>query len=90
MWIPRTGVNSSSLAHIFLTEGVGAMFNQLKIKVMIHDVEELCLSVGYTIDHEELAQKKIEEILNYLIEWGVINKYCSQNLDWIFSKEQTY
>lgn len=26
------GVNSSSLTHIFLTEGVGAMFNQLKLK----------------------------------------------------------
>ena len=57
---------------------------------MIHDVEELCMSVGYTLGDEDCAQKKIEEILDYLLEWGVIDKYSGNKLDWIFSEESTY
>lgn len=57
---------------------------------MIHNVEELCEAVGCTLRESELAQKKIESILDYLIEWGVINQYSADKIDWIFSDEQSF
>lgn len=57
---------------------------------MIHNVEELCEAVGCTLAGSELAQKKIESILDYLIEWGVINQYSADKIDWIFSDEQSF
>ena len=57
---------------------------------MIHDVEELCLAVGCTIDNETLAQKRIEDVLTYLQDFGVIEVFKEDRLDWIFSNEQMY
>ena len=57
---------------------------------MIHNVEELCEAVGCTLAGSELAQEKIESILDYLIEWGVINQYSADKIDWIFSDEQSF
>jgi hypothetical protein len=56
----------------------------------ITDVEMLCNAVGCTLANEELAQMKIEQILNYLQENGVITHYYADTLDWLFSNECTY
>jgi hypothetical protein len=56
----------------------------------ITDVEMLCNAVGCTLANEELAQMKIEQILNYLQENGVITSYNADKLDWVFSDECTY
>lgn len=56
----------------------------------ISDVEGLCNIVGCDIADEETAQMKIESILNYLQEWGVIKEYNADKLDWVFSDEQAY
>ena len=57
---------------------------------MIHDVEQLCKSVGCVLSEEHIAQKKVEEILLYLQKWNVIENFNEDQLDWIFSEEQTY
>lgn len=51
-------------------------------------VEDLCKAVGCDINKQELAQMKIESILNYLVDQGVINEYNVARLDGIFSNEQ--
>lgn len=56
----------------------------------ITDVEMLCNVVGCTLANEELAQMKIEQILNYLQENGVITHYYADTLDWLFSNECAY
>lgn len=56
----------------------------------ITDVEMLCNAVGCTLANEELAQMKIEQILNYLQENGVITSYNADKLDWVFSDECIY
>mgnify|MGYP007115364419 FL=1 len=56
----------------------------------ITDVEMLCNAVGCTLANEELAQMKIEQILNYLQDNGVITSYNADKLDWVFSDECTY
>lgn len=56
----------------------------------ITDVEMLCNAVGCTLANEELAQMKIEQILNYLQDNGVIASYNADKLDWVFSDECTY
>ncbi len=48
-------------------------------------VEELCETVGENLDTQDDAQMKIESILNYLQDWGVIGQYNADRLDWIFS-----
>ena len=56
---------------------------------VICDVEDLCNAVGCTLDDQETAQMKIEGILNYLVEWHVIDKYDADQLDWVFGDEET-
>lgn len=48
-------------------------------------VEELCETVGENLDTQDEAQMKIESILNYLQDLGVIDQYNADRLDWIFS-----
>ena len=48
-------------------------------------VEELCETVGENLDTQDEAQMKIESILNYLQDFGVIDRYDADRLDWIFS-----
>ena len=48
-------------------------------------VEELCETVGENLDTQDEAQMKIESILNYLQDLGVIVQYNADRLDWIFS-----
>lgn len=57
---------------------------------MIRCVEELCNVVGCTLQEEDMAQYKVEQILDYLQQWRVIDGYKSSALDFIFSQEQTY
>lgn len=65
--------------------------NDIKCKpAKIQDVESLCNAVGCSIDDEEQAQVKLEQILNYLQEWGVIKNYDADRLDWVFSDEQCH
>ena len=54
----------------------------------ITTVEELCETVGETLNTQDEAQMKIESILNYLQEWGVIEEYNADRLDWVFSDEE--
>lgn len=56
----------------------------------ITNVEELCNLVGCTLENEETAQMKIEQILNYLHDNGVITEWYADTLDWVFSNEETY
>ena len=56
----------------------------------ITSVEELCAAVGCTLANEDTAQMKIEQILNYLQDNGVITSYNADKLDWVFSDECCY
>jgi hypothetical protein len=56
----------------------------------ITSVEELCNLVGCTLENEETAQMKVEQILNYLHDNGVITEWNADVLDWVFSDEETY
>lgn len=58
--------------------------------VNITCVEELCTMVGCTLENEETAQMKIEQILNYLQDNNVISGYNADKLDWLFSDDQCY
>lgn len=51
-------------------------------------VEELCETVGENLDTQDEAQMKIESILNYLQDLGVIDRYDADRLDWIFSNTE--
>lgn len=53
-------------------------------------VEELCNAVGCTLENEETAQMKVEQILNYLQDNGVIAEWNADKLDWVFSNEEIY
>lgn len=53
-------------------------------------VEDLCNMVGCDIKHETDAEQKIEGILNYLQEQGVINEYNADRLDYVFGNDQPY
>ena len=57
---------------------------------MIRCVEELCNVVGCTLQEEDMAQYKVEQILDYLQQWNVIQEYNTEALDFIFSQEQIY
>ena len=57
---------------------------------MILCVEDLCNTVGCSLQEEEYAQMKIEQILDYLQQWQVIDGYKASALDFIFSQEQAY
>ena len=54
----------------------------------ITTVEELCGTVGETLNTQDEAQMKIESILNYLQDCGVIEEYNTDRLDWIFSDNE--
>lgn len=56
----------------------------------ITDVEGLCNAVGCNLENELTAQQKIESILNYLQDMGVIKEYNSDRLDKVFSDEENY
>lgn len=56
----------------------------------ITNVEELCKIVGGTLELEDTAQARVEQILNYLQDNGVITHYNADKLDWLFSNECTY
>lgn len=56
----------------------------------ITNVEELCNLVGCTLENEETAQMKVEQILNYLQDNGVITEWNANKLDWMFGDEETY
>lgn len=52
----------------------------------ITNVDDLCKHVG--TDNEVCAQARIEAILDYLQDWGVIDHYNADRLDWIFSDNE--
>ena len=56
----------------------------------ITNVEELCKIVGGTLELEDTAQARVEQILNYLQDNNVISGYNADKLDWIFSNECCY
>ena len=56
----------------------------------ITDVEGLCNAVGCHLENELTAQQKIESILNYLQDMGVIKEYNADRLDKVFSNEENY
>lgn len=56
----------------------------------ITNVEELCNAVGCTLETEDNAQMKVEQILDYLLSFGVITHYDANKLDWVFGDEETY
>lgn len=56
----------------------------------ISTVEDLCTSVGSSLERQEEAQQKIEGILIYLSNWGVINGFDEDKLDRLFSDKQSY
>jgi len=56
--------------------------------VKITTVEELCEMAGESLNSQDEAQMKIESILNYLQDCGVIDHYNADRLDWVFSDEE--
>lgn len=70
-------LNESQLNNIvskIVKESVNKMLKE-NINYNISTVEDLCNIVGETIEHEIKAQQKIESILLYLCNQGVINEY---------------
>ena len=53
-------------------------------------VEDLCLMVGCDIKHELTASLKVEGMLNYLQEQGVIETYNADRLDYVFGNDEPY
>lgn len=53
-------------------------------------IEGLCLMVGCDIKHELTASLKVEGMLNYLQEQGVIETYNADRLDYIFGNDEPY
>lgn len=54
---------------------------------VVRTVEDLCKLVGSK--DESIAQMNIEAILDYLQNWGVIENYNADKLDWIFSDNES-
>ena len=52
--------------------------------------EDICIAVGYDIKHELKASLRVEGILNYLQEQGVIETYNADRLDYIFGNDEPY
>lgn len=74
-----------------LSSGWGVMSSK-EVKMQpkaISNVEELCAMVGEK--DPDMAQMKIESILNYLVYVGVIDGHGwdAGQLDWVFSDEQS-
>ena len=78
-------MHNSKLFIIFALQ----MINKYKMK-RITDIEGLCNAVGCNIENEMTAQQRIESILNYLQETGVIKEYNADRLDRVFSDEEVY
>ena len=85
-------LNEAKLNNIvskIVKESVNKMLKE-NINYNISTVEDLCNIVGETIEHEIKAQQKIESILLYLCNQGVINEYNEDKLDWLFSDAESY
>lgn len=54
----------------------------------ICDVEDLCHMFSQPLSQQDAVQAKIERVLDYLVEWNVIDRYNADALDWIFGNEQ--
>lgn len=54
----------------------------------ICDVEDLCHAFSQPLSQQDIVQAKIERVLDYLVEWNVIDRYNADALDWIFGNEQ--
>lgn len=79
----------NNLVNKVVKESVNKMLKE-NINYNISTVEDLCNMVGETIEHEFKAQLKIENILLYLCNQGVINEYSQDKLDWLFSDAESY
>lgn len=58
-------------------------------KSNITTVEDLCLTVGETLDTRAEAQRKVEDIILYLYHNDVINSFNEDAIDTLFSDERT-
>ena len=56
----------------------------------IYDVEDLCHTFSQPIDDQAIVQNKLERVLDYLIEEGVIKMYDVVGLDHLFGKPTIY
>lgn len=58
-------------------------------KSNITTVEDLCLTVGETLDTLAEAQRKVEDIILYLYHNDIINSFNEDAIDTLFSDERT-
>ena len=57
---------------------------------MIIDIEGLCNAFDLTIEEQDEVQERVEHILFFLSNQGVIKDYDSNRLDYIFSNNENY
>lgn len=87
-------LNESQLRKI-VAESVKNILSELdwhlnESSLSIDTIEDLCRWVGCSIDNQQEAQLKIEQLLIYLHHCGVIENFNEDKLDWLFSDEQSY
>jgi paraquat-inducible protein B len=80
-------LNESQLKKI-VAESVKKVLNESSSSIATF--EDLCMIVGCSLDNQQEAQLKIEQMLMYLHHRGVIKGFNEDKLDWIFSDEQSY
>lgn len=64
--------------------------NTKKQVTKIQTVEDLCNALGCSLEEQEVAQVKLERVLSYLSDIGVIESYKEDKLDWVFSTNESY
>lgn len=57
---------------------------------MIIDIEDLCNAFDLTIEKQDEVQERVEHILFFLSNQGVIKEYDTNRLDYIFSNNENY
>lgn len=57
---------------------------------MIIDIEDLCNAFDLTIEEQDEVQERVENILFFLSNQGVIKEYDTNRLDYIFSNNENY
>ena len=55
---------------------------------VITTVEDACHAFSQPLSNADMVQAKIERLLDYLQEEGVIDGYKADRLDWVFGNEQ--
>ena len=81
-------LNESQFRNL-ISESIKSVLNESSLDGY-YTVEDICQLVGCSIDNQERAQEKIEQLLMALRNLGVISGFNEDKLDLVFSDEQSY